>query len=140
MAVIGTTSWSDTGLEAGSSHSYAVSALDAAGHESAKSTAGSATTTAPDTTAPSVPTSLAATATGSSHVSMSCAGDAVGVASYTISRNGTVISTVAALVTSFIDVTTAPGTSYTQSVTASDAAGNTSAASNSSALLARRTG
>jgi chitodextrinase len=61
--------------------------------------------------------------------------DAVGVTSYSISRNGTLISTVAAPVTSFIDAAMAPGTSYTYSVTAFDAVGNSSAASNSSACL-----
>ena len=137
VAVIGTTSWSDTGLGAGSSHTYAVSARDAAGHESATSTAASATTAAPDTTAPSVPTNLSATAAGPNLVNMSwvASTDALGVTSYSISRNGTVISKVASTVTSFVDVTTVPGTSYTYSVSASDAAGNTSAASNSSTVI-----
>jgi len=55
--------------------------------------------------------------------------DAVGVTSYTVSRNGTAISKVAGSATSFTDATTAPSTAYTYTVTASDAAGNTSAPS-----------
>jgi chitodextrinase len=45
-AVIGT-SFSDTGLATGSTHTYTVSAFDAAGNESAQSAAASATTQAP---------------------------------------------------------------------------------------------
>ncbi len=53
----------------------------------------------------------------------------VGVTSYTITRGTTVISKVAGPATSFTDYSTGPGTQYTYTVTASDAAGNASAAS-----------
>jgi RHS repeat-associated protein len=84
-----------------------------------------------DTTAPSVPTTLDATAVGSSRVDLSWTGstDAVGVTRYTIKRDGVTIADVSALATSFSDRSVAPSTTYSYTVSASDAAGNTSAAS-----------
>jgi RHS repeat-associated protein len=107
-----------------------VSAIDAAANESDKSTPASATTTAPDTAAPSVPTALTATATGpnSVTVSWSASTDNVGVTSYTVS-NGTSSIKVSGTATSVTDARTAPWTAYTYTVTATDAAGNVSAAS-----------
>ena len=66
------TTYTDTGLTASTAYAYTVSAFDAAGNESAQSSAVTATTQPPqDTTAPSVPTSLAATATGPDTVDLS---------------------------------------------------------------------
>src|SRR5205823_10685484 len=57
------TSTADTGLNASTSYSYAVSAVDNAGNESAKSSPSTATTPAcPDSIPPSIPTALIASA------------------------------------------------------------------------------
>ena len=67
-----TTSTSDTGLAASTSYSYTVSAIDNAGNESAQCSAANAATPAcPDTTAPSVPTGLTATASSCSQINLS---------------------------------------------------------------------
>ena len=72
VTVTSGTTYTDTGLTASTAYTYTVSAFDAAGNESAQSSAVTATTLAPsDTTAPSVPTGLAATATGPDTVDLS---------------------------------------------------------------------
>ena len=136
MATVGSTSWFDTGLAGGSHHSYTVTAFDAAGNVSPSSDAASATTTAADTSAPSVPTGVSATAPAwnSTDVTWTASTDGFGVTSYTISRDGAVIGEVAGSATSFVDVTTRPSTPYTYTVTASDAAGNSSAASSGASV------
>jgi hypothetical protein len=84
---------------------------------------------ASDTTAPSTPTGLSATAVSSSQINLAWAAstDNVGVTGYRIFRDGVQIATSAA--TSFSDAGLAPGTTYTYSVSAFDAAGNVSAQS-----------
>jgi chitodextrinase len=57
--------------------------------------------------------------------------DNVGVTGYSITRNGSPLTTVGGTVTSFADTTASPSTAYTYVVRASDAAGNTSGPSNS---------
>jgi hypothetical protein len=83
-----------------------------------------------DTTAPSVPTNLSATAVSDSlvNLSWSAATDNVAVTSYAIYRNGTLLATVGAA-TNYSDTTTAPLTSYQYTVRARDAAGNVSGSS-----------
>ncbi len=83
-----------------------------------------------DTTPPSTPGSLAVTGTTSNSVSLSwnASTDNVGVTGYAVSRNGTEIATATG--TTFTDTGRAASTSYTYTVKARDAAGNTSGASN----------
>jgi chitodextrinase len=139
VATVGSTSWFDVGLAAGSSHTYTVSAIDAAGNASAQ-TAGLATATLsvapPDVVAPTVPTGVSASSTAysSATVTWTASTDAVGVTSYTILRDGAVISKVAGTVTTFTDVSTAPVHTYAYTVKASDAAGNTSVASGAASV------
>ena len=98
---------------------------------------GSGTT---DTTPPSVPTGLAATATSATSAALSwnASSDNVGVASYGIVRNGTSIGTSAT--TSFTDSGLTPSTTYTYTVNARDAAGNTSAQSGSASVTTPASG
>ncbi|HEX9043447.1 MAG TPA: hypothetical protein VF802_00345, partial [Candidatus Limnocylindrales bacterium] len=129
---VGSTSVSDTGLTAGTAYTYTVSALDAAGNESAQSSSAGATTyPASDTSAPSVPGSVSATAAAWNVVTVSWAAssDNVGVTRYTIDRGGTKLSVVAGSVTSFTDRSTQASSAYAYTVAASDAAGNASAPS-----------
>jgi chitodextrinase len=83
----------------------------------------------PDTTPPSVPTGLAGNASSGTSVGLTwnASTDNVGVASYTVFRNGSSIGTPTT--TSFTDNGASPSTTYMYTVNAKDAAGNTSAQS-----------
>jgi len=84
-----------------------------------------------DTTPPTAPTGVTAVADTSSQVTVSwgAATDNVGVATYRVTRNGTVVSATVTGATSFVDTTVAAGTAYRYTVSAVDAAGNRSAES-----------
>ncbi|MGD0248674.1 MAG: ABC transporter permease subunit, partial [Candidatus Limnocylindrales bacterium] len=135
VATVGSTSWFDTGLAAGGEYSYEVSAVDAAGNESAK-TSPVKQTTAKDSTAPSAPANLSATATAWNEVTLTWAAstDDVGVASYNIKRGGETIARVSGPTLTFVDHTTTIQTEYKYTVTATDAANNSSAPSNEVAV------
>jgi chitodextrinase len=125
------TTFQDTGLTASTTYSYTVRALDAAGNVSPISSSASATTRATsDTTAPSTPTGLIATAASSSQVNLSwsAATDNVGVTGYNVYRGGSLIVTLGP-VTTFQNTGLAPSTPYSYTVRAFDAAGNLSASS-----------
>lgn len=82
-----------------------------------------------DTTAPSVPTGLAASVVSSSEINLSWSAstDAVGVIGYTIFRNGMFVATSTAL--AFQDTGLNAGINYSYTVAAYDAAGNMSSQS-----------
>ncbi len=130
IATTSATSFTNTGLSPSTTYTYAVAAFDAAGNLSAQSSPASATTpAAPDTTPPSVPTGLTASAVSSSQINLSWAAssDNVGVSGYRVYRGGTQIATTSA--TSFTNTGLSPSTTYTYAVAAFDAAGNLSAQS-----------
>ena len=81
----------------------------------------------PDTTLPSPPQNITATAPSSSQVQLSwtASTDNVGVTGYDIYRDGSLIA-VAPPQTDYLDQTVQPETAYTYSVVATDAAGNAS--------------
>src|SRR5438046_1238841 len=83
----------------------------------------------PDTTPPTVPTGLTASAVSSSQINLSwtASSDNVGVSGYRVYRNGTQIATTGA--TSFANTGLSPSTTYSYTVAAYDAAGNLSAQS-----------
>jgi chitinase len=83
-----------------------------------------------DTQAPAAPANLRVTATTATSISLAwnASTDNVGVTSYEISRGGASAGTSTA--TAFTATGLAPNTTYTFTVTARDAAGNVSAASN----------
>ena len=119
--------FTDTGLSTATTYSYTVSAFDAAGNNSAPSSALSVTTL--DTTAPSVPTGLAAsgiTATGAT-ISWTASTDNVAVTGYKVFRNGVQVGAPA--VPTFTDTGLSTATTYSYTVSAFDAAGNNSAPS-----------
>ncbi|TAL07788.1 MAG: hypothetical protein EPO00_08515, partial [Chloroflexota bacterium] len=86
---------------------------------------------AADTTAPTTPTGLGATANGAGRIDLAwtAATDAVGVTSYAIYRGGVQVMTVAGSVTAWSDRSLNPSTTYSYTVKAVDAAGNQSGAS-----------
>jgi len=106
-------------------------APDIGGHEYGAS---GGTTNPSDTTAPSTPSGLGATAGSATQVNLiwNASTDNVGVTGYKIYRNGTEIQSSTA--TSFTDSTVVGGTSYSYTVKAYDAAGNLSSASNTATV------
>ena len=130
ITAAGVTSWTDSGLSPSTTYSYTVSAADPAGNVSAQSAPVQATTPpANDTSPPTVPTNLAVTGTTTSTVSLawSASTDNVGVTGYKIYRGGTQVGVTGAL--SYTDTGLAASTTYSYTVSAYDAAGNTSAQS-----------
>jgi fibronectin type 3 domain-containing protein len=128
------TSYTDAGVPPGTYY-YKVTAEDAAGNVSAASN--EVSTTIADTTAPTAPTALAATATGNSiGLSWTASTDDVGVTRYNVHRATTAgfTPTTANRIAqptgaSYTDTGLAAGTYYYK-VTAQDAAANVSPASN----------
>ena len=71
IATVTGTTYQDTGLSPGTLYTYNVSALDAVPNPSAQSLPASDTTDAPDTTPPSTPANLTATAVSPSQIDLS---------------------------------------------------------------------
>jgi len=129
-----TSAFNDTGLTASTSYSYRVRATDAAGNLSTFSLTVTTTTMAtPDTTPPSAPTNLTATAASATQINLSwtVSTDNVGVTGYRVERcQGAGCSNFAEIATptaaTFNDTGLAASTSYSYRVRATDAAGNLS--------------
>jgi len=130
------TSYLDTGLTELTTYAYVVRAFDGATppNASADSSPPASVTTpaAPDTTAPSVPLNVVATALSPTRVvvSWSASTDASGVASYDVRRDGVVVGSVSAPAASYQDDGVVASTSYAYAVRAVDA----SPAANASAF------
>jgi fibronectin type 3 domain-containing protein len=133
------TTFKDTGLTAGTSYSYEVRAVDAAGNLGPVSNAATTSTPSPDTTPPSAPGTLTATATSSTKINLSWgpATDNVGVAGYRIDRcQGAGCTDFSHLVqltgtgTTYADTPVSANTTYTFQVRALDAEGNQGPVSN----------
>lgn len=123
-------SFSNTGLTANTTYTYAVRAFDAAGNYSALSVGVPATTPPPpppDTTPPSTPTNLSATPVSSTQINLAwtASTDNVAVTGYNVFRDGAPIATTTS--PSFSNTGLTANTSYTYAVRAFDAAGNYSA-------------
>ena len=144
IATTASTTYADSGLLPSTAYTYVVVAYDGAGNVSAQSTAASATTLA-DTTPPTVPQNLKATAVSSSQINLSWkpSTDNIGVTGYQVLRCQGVGCTT------FTQVGTASGTTYTDTgllalssysyrVRATDAAGNLSANSNTASAKTKR--
>ncbi len=131
-ASVGTTAsttYTYSGLTCGTSYTLGVDAYDAANNHSGQAsltTSTSACVAPGDTTAPTAPTGLTKTAATVSSVSLSwtASTDNVGVAGYSLTRNGVAAGTTATRTTTFTGL--ACGTTYTLGVAAYDAAGNAS--------------
>ncbi len=128
------TSFQHTGLTPGTTYNYRVSAADAVPNYSAWTATPVSVTTpaATDTTAPSTPTGLLASAVSSSQINLSWAAstDNVGVTGYRVFRAGTLLATLGA-VTAYQNTGLTPSATYSYTVQALDAAGNASAQSGS---------
>ncbi len=131
-----TLTYADTSVLDVTFYSYTVDAVDAAGNRSAQSAAASTTTL--DYTAPSIPTGLSAMATTATTVSLSwnASTDNVGVAGYTIYRDGVMLTTVSGSTLNYADTFVIAYASHSYTVDAFDAAGNHSARSTPSYVRA----
>ncbi|MDO8536603.1 MAG: DUF1080 domain-containing protein, partial [Candidatus Omnitrophota bacterium] len=119
--------FSDSGRTANTTYTYAVSAYDAAGNESARSTALPIKTNATlDTIAPTVPQGLMPTTTTDSSIALSwtASTDNVAVTGYRVYRDAAVLANIAT--TSYTNTGLSPDTIYSYAVAAYDAAGNVS--------------
>lgn len=129
-----TTTFVNTGLTAATSYNYQVSAMDAAGNESTKSTILTVITAVsappPDTQAPTVPTvTLTSKSAINVVIAWTTSTDNSGtVSGYNIYRNGstTPLTSVTGATHSFNDTSVTANTAYTYQVSAFDAVPNTS--------------
>ena len=140
VAAPAATTFMDSGLAPATTYTYSVAARDAAGNISPFSSRVDVTTAGTsDTTPPSQPTGLTATAVGSTgaNLSWNASTDNIGVTGYVVRRNGTQVATPGA--TSFVDSGLSPGTTYTYTVAARDAAGNVSPNSTSAIVTTAST-
>ena len=138
--VTGTTA-NITGLTANTAYSFSVTAIDAAGNESAASNVATFTTpSGADTEAPSAPSSLAASniTLTTIDLSWSASTDNVGVTGYDVYQDGSFAKTVTSTSTTMSGLNA--GTSYSFYVIAKDAAGNSSTASNTANATTQSSG
>lgn len=125
--------FSDSTVSANTTYTYTVTALDAAGNQSAHSVPASVTTPATaDTTPPSVPTALSGNATSTTSVALTWNvstdnSGGSGLAGYHIYRGSALVASPTT--NSFTDSGLTAATAYTYSVSAFDNSANGSAAS-----------
>ncbi len=124
-------SYNVSGLTAGTTYSYFVKAKDAAGNQSAASTALELTTNAPDTEPPTAPTNLVPTilALTSFKLDWEASTDNVGVTGYDVYQNGVKINPSNITTTSYNITGLSPATLYNYTIKAKDAGGNESSSS-----------
>ncbi|MBZ5537623.1 MAG: IPT/TIG domain-containing protein [Acidobacteriia bacterium] len=118
-----------SGLASSTLYHYRVKSKDAAGNLAISNDFTFTTLDAGDTTPPTVPTNLTATAAGPTQINLSwtASTDDVGVTGYKIFQNGTQVNTATG--TSYQDTGLTPSTLYTYTVSAYDAANHNSAQS-----------
>lgn len=123
------TTYSHTGLNESTQYSYTVVAIDTSGNASSSLAASATTSAKTDTTAPTAPSGVTATAASATQINLAwtASTDAVGVAGYNVYSGATLAGTSATASYSAVNLTAS--TQYCYTVKAYDAAGNVSAAS-----------
>jgi chitodextrinase len=126
------TTFAVTGLSSSTNYTFSVKAKDAAGNTSASSNVVSVTTSASagDSQAPTTPSNLSASGTTQTTTTLTwnASSDNVGVTGYDVYQGTTLLGNIAGTSANITSLT--PSTVYTFNVKAKDAAGNSSAASN----------
>lgn len=124
------TGYSDAGLSASTTYFYRVAATRGAAVAYSANVASAQTQSPPDTQAPTTPANVRVTAATSSTIALAwdASTDNVGVAGYSVYRNGTLVGTTTTQ-TAFTDIGLAASTTYQYTVVARDAVGNASAPS-----------
>jgi len=127
IATTATTSQQVTGLVIGTTYTFTVKAVDAAGNISSSSNALNVTTT--DQTAPTVPAGTAVTSItqNTATVNWNASQDNIGVTAYDVFVNSSLVGSTAGTTVNLTSLTA--GTNYSVRVLAKDAAGNLSAQS-----------
>jgi chitodextrinase len=125
IAATAGTSFKNLNLIPGTTYDYKVSSYDIAGNTSTESAVNSSTII--DTAAPTVPAYFTATGISTAQIKLTwrASTDNAKVTGYNIFRNGTKIATTAGV--SYTNTALTPNTSYSYTVSAYDASGNTSA-------------
>ena len=120
-------SWATTGVALGA-HTIQTKAYDNVGNITSSSVVN---VTLADQTAPSAPGSFRVTGTTINTIGLAwnASTDNVGVTSYKITRNGTLVATVTSPTLVYTDTGLSAATTYSYGITALDAAGNASSAS-----------
>jgi len=138
IAAVTKTTYNDKGLTPNTSYSYKILAYDWSGNKSAKTSAVTVFIPAQsDTTAPSAPANLSATATSSTTVVLLWAvSSASDLAGYAVYRDGAKISQVTDR--SYTDNNLTGGTTYIYTVKAYDNSQNYSSASSSATVIMPR--
>jgi len=121
----------DNSVQIGATYEYAIDAFDQTGNRSLKSP--TVSLTIQDNTPPTIPTGLNTSSISPNQVDLvwNPSSDNVGIASYTLYRNGAVLSTVGGSITTYSDTTVSPNMQYSYSIDAVDQAGNHSNVSDS---------
>jgi fibronectin type 3 domain-containing protein len=124
------TSYTDKTATAGAGYTYQVTARDLAGNTASASV--NINGGPVDSSPPPAPAGLTAAAAGPTTISLSWlpSTDNAGVTAYTVYRGTVTIASLPGGTTSYTDSGLTSGTAYSYTVTASDAAGNKSPASN----------
>lgn len=121
------TTFSDKTVSADTYYTYEVETVDKAGNVSPRTPIATRTPSGGDTTAPSAPTGVTATADSTSQVTVKWTKSPESdVAKYFVQRDGIVVGTVGATSTSYVDKNLQADTTYTYMVIAQDTAGNSS--------------
>ncbi|PZS30819.1 MAG: hypothetical protein DLM59_10835 [Pseudonocardiales bacterium] len=132
VATVTSPTYVDSGLAAGSAHSYAVDAVDQAGNASSPAVTGATTAATQDVSPPSTPTGLAAVPVAPTRIDLSWgqSADTFGVSGYRVYRDGQPSPlTFVEGATGFSDTNVAPGSTHSYRVSAVDFAANESAGS-----------
>ncbi|MBX4201367.1 fibronectin type III domain-containing protein, partial [Candidatus Saccharibacteria bacterium] len=128
VGTTGSTSYTDGGLNAGTTYTYSIYAIDTSGNRNvyngATQVATGTTYPAADTTPPSAPSNVSATGVSTSQINLSWSPstDNVGVAYYRVFRNGNTVGTTNG--TRYADGGLNAGQTYTYSIYAVDTSGN----------------
>ena len=136
-----TVAWDTTGAANGS-HSLTATARDAAGNSATSAAIAVTVNNVQDTTAPSIPSNLTATAASITQINLTwnASTDNVGVAGYRVFRcQGSgctpTVQVATGTGTSYADTALSPSTAYTYAVSAFDAADNVSGKSASASAV-----